>query len=181
MNCINNVPDEIDTNFRATQDFIKGLAQKFDYRYNNLLMQPRESIKTISYLGKTISKNTRRQNKELTWGFFYWSSKSPPRDLYVSVEEVWVAHQEPAPSRVSFNCFLPLLALASFLTEVKRTFTNFPMAHHNFGSSWAMPGHLGGTSKSNKCYEDCFTKLKCSQRISHSTLTWISHKSYKPH
>jgi hypothetical protein len=66
MNCINNVPDEIDTNFRATQDFIKGLAQKFDYRYNNLLMQPKESIKAISYLGKTISKNTRRQNKELT-------------------------------------------------------------------------------------------------------------------
>jgi hypothetical protein len=35
------------------------------------------------------------------------------------------------------------------------------------------------TSKSNKCHKDCFTKLKCSQRGSHSTLTWISHKPHK--
>jgi hypothetical protein len=57
------------------------------------------------------------------------------------------------------------LTLGSFLAEAKRkrTFTNFPMAHHNLGCSRATPSHLGGfTSKSNKCYEDCFTKIKCS-------------------
>jgi hypothetical protein len=53
------------------------------------------------------------------------------------------------------------------------TFTNFSTAHHNLGSSKATPSHLGGfTSKSNKYYENCFTKLKCSQRGSHATLTW---------
>jgi hypothetical protein len=70
------------------------------------------------------------------------------------------------------TAFLTSLSLASFLLEEKRTFTNFPMTHHNLGSSRAMPSHLGGfTSKSNKCHEDCFTKLKCSQRGSHSTLS----------
>jgi hypothetical protein len=78
--------------------------------------------------------------------------------------------------------FLTLLALASFLVEVKQTFTNFPMAHHNLGSSRVMPSHLGGfTYKSNKCHEDCFTKLKCSQREYDSTQTWIYYKSLKPH
>jgi hypothetical protein len=48
-----------------------------------------------------------------------------------------------------------------------------------------MPSHLGGfTFKSNKCHEDCFTKLKCSsahkQDLTQS-LAWISHKSHKPH
>jgi hypothetical protein len=68
--------------------------------------------------------------------------------------------------------FLTSLAFASFLSEVKRTFTNFPMTHHNLESSRAMPSRLGGfTFKSNKCYQDCFTKLKCSQRGSHPTLS----------
>jgi hypothetical protein len=59
--------------------------------------------------------------------------------------------------------FLTSLALASFLAEVKRTFTNFLTAHHNLGSSRATPSHLGRfTSKGNKCHKDCFTKLKCS-------------------
>jgi hypothetical protein len=59
--------------------------------------------------------------------------------------------------------FLTSLALASFLAEAKRTFTNFFVAHHNIGRSRVMPSRLGGfTSKSNKCHEDCFTKLKCS-------------------
>ena len=59
--------------------------------------------------------------------------------------------------------FLTSLALASFLAEAKRTFTNFPTAHHNLGSSRATPSRLGGfTSKSNKCHKDCFTKIKCS-------------------
>jgi hypothetical protein len=106
--------------------------------------------------------------------------------------------------------FLIPLALISFLVEAKRTFINFPMTHHNLGSCRAMPSHIGGfTSKSNKCHKDCFTKLKCSQKgssslegftsksnkchgdyftklkysqkRSHSILTWISHKSHKPH
>jgi hypothetical protein len=59
--------------------------------------------------------------------------------------------------------FLTSLALDPFLAEAKRTFTNFPMTHHNLGSSRATPSRLGGfTSKSNKCHEVCFTKLKCS-------------------
>jgi hypothetical protein len=66
---------------------------------------------------------------------------------------------------------------SSFLVEVKRTFINFLTAHHNLGSSIVTPSHLGDfTSKSNKCHKDWFTKLKCSQREYHSTLTWISHK-----
>jgi hypothetical protein len=78
--------------------------------------------------------------------------------------------------------FLTPLALSFFLVEAKQTFTNFPTAHHNLGRSRATPSHLGGfTSKSNKCNEDYFTKLKCSQRGSHSTHTWIYHKSLKPH
>jgi hypothetical protein len=81
--------------------------------------------------------------------------------------------------------FLTSLALASFLSEVKQTFTNFPMAHHNLGTSRAMPSHLGGfTSNSNKCHKDCFTKLKYSSAHKEDLtqpLAWISHKSHKPH
>jgi hypothetical protein len=78
--------------------------------------------------------------------------------------------------------FLTPLALASFLADMKLTFTNIPMAHHNLESSTVMPIRLGGfTSKSKKCHENCFTKLKCSQKGSHSTQTWIYHKSIKPH
>jgi hypothetical protein len=78
--------------------------------------------------------------------------------------------------------FLASLALASLLAEVKQTLTNFPTAHHNLGSSRTMPRRLGGFSfKSNKCHKDYFTKLKCSQRGSHSTLAWIFHKSTKPY
>jgi hypothetical protein len=59
------------------------------------------------------------------------------------------------------------------------------MAHHNLGSSRVMPSHLGGfTSKSYKCHEDCFTKLKCSSARKEDLtqpLAWISHKSHKPH
>jgi hypothetical protein len=68
-------------------------------------MQPRGLNKAISYSSKSESKNTRRQPKEWTWWFIYQSSESPPRDPDVSVEEAWVAHQGPTPSRVSFNLF----------------------------------------------------------------------------
>jgi hypothetical protein len=48
-----------------------------------------------------------------------------------------------------------------------------------------MPSRLGGfTSKSNKCHEDYFTKLKCSSAHKEDLtqpLAWISHKSHKPH
>jgi hypothetical protein len=40
------------------------------------------------------------------------------------------------------------------------------------------------TSKSNKCHEDCFKKLKCSSAHKEDLtqpLAWISHKSLKPH
>jgi hypothetical protein len=85
------------------------------------------------------------------------------RDPYVSIEVARVSHQVLTPRRVSFNRFLTSLALSSFLSEVKRTFTNFLTAHHNLGSSSSMPSRLGGfISKSNKCHKDCFTKLKCS-------------------
>jgi hypothetical protein len=83
------------------------------------------------------------------------------------------------------TAFLTSLALASFLLEAKWTFTNFPMAHNNLRSSMVTPRHLGGFAfKSNKCHEDCFTKLKCSS-VHKGDLTqplaWISHKSHKPH
>jgi hypothetical protein len=81
--------------------------------------------------------------------------------------------------------FLTSLTTASFLSKVKRAFTNFPTAHHNLGSSRAMPSCLGGfTSKSNKCHEDCFIRLKCSTAHKEDLtqpLAWISHKSHKPH
>jgi hypothetical protein len=81
--------------------------------------------------------------------------------------------------------FLTSLALASFLSEGKWTFTNISTAHHNLGSSREMLSHLGGfTSKSNKYHEDCFTKLKCSSAHREDLtqpLAWISHKSLKPH
>jgi hypothetical protein len=48
-----------------------------------------------------------------------------------------------------------------------------------------MPSRIGGfTFKSNKCYEDCFTKLKCSSAHKKDLtqhLAWISHKSHKHH
>jgi hypothetical protein len=83
------------------------------------------------------------------------------------------------------TAFLTSLAFASFLSEAKQTFTNFPTAHHNLESSRAMPSHLGGfTSKSNKCHKDCFIKLKCSSAHKEDLtqpLAWTSHKSLKPH
>jgi hypothetical protein len=87
--------------------------------------------------------------------------------------------------RSLLTALLTSLALASFLLEAKRTFTNFPTAHHNLGSSWVMTNHLGGfTSKSNKYHEDCFTNLKYSSAHKDDLtqpLAWISHKSLKPH
>jgi hypothetical protein len=63
------------------------------------------------------------------------------------------------------------LTLASFLAKAKRTFINFPTAHHNLGNYRAMPSHLGGfISKSNKCHKDCFTKLKCSNTHTEDSL-----------
>jgi hypothetical protein len=115
-------------------------------------MQPRESIKTISYLGKSVSRNTRRQTKGLARGFIYRSSESPPRDPYVSVEEDWVAQQEPTPSRVSFN-FFPHSTRSCLFPCGGKVYLNFLIAQHNLGSSRTMPSHLGGfTSKSNKCF-----------------------------
>jgi hypothetical protein len=145
-------------------------------------MQPRGLSKATSYSSKLESRNKNRQTKRWTRWFVCWSSESPQRCPYVSVEVAWVAHQEPTPSRVSFNRFPHSTISSSFLAEVKQTFTNFFTAHHNLVSSRVTPSRLGGfTSKSNKYHEDCFTNLQCSQRGSHSTLTWISHKSHKPH
>jgi hypothetical protein len=78
--------------------------------------------------------------------------------------------------------FLTSLALTSFLAEAKRTFTNFLTAHHNLGISKVMPSRLGDfTSKSNKCHEDCFAKLKCSNHsqrgISQPKLGFITNHS----
>jgi hypothetical protein len=45
-----------------------------------------------------------------------------------------------------------------------------------------MPSRLGGfTSKSNKCHEDCSTKLKCSSVHKEDLTQPISHKSHRPH
>jgi hypothetical protein len=68
--------------------------------------------------------------------------------------------------------FVISLNLAYFLSEAKRIFINFFTSHHNLGSSGVTPSHLEDfTSKNNKCHEDCFTKLKCSQRGCHLTLS----------
>jgi hypothetical protein len=86
------------------------------------------------------------------------------RDSYISVAVAWVAHQEPAPSQASFNhfphttssCFFPCRGEADLHKLFDRRKVTTFLAE-------AMPRHLGGfTSKSSKCYEDCFTKLKCS-------------------
>jgi hypothetical protein len=88
-------------------------------------------------------------------------------------------------ARYLSTAFLTSLALTSFLSNAKRTFTNFFTAHHNLGSSRATPSHLGGfTSKSNKYHEDCYTKLKCSSAHKEDLtqpLACISHKSHEPH
>jgi hypothetical protein len=78
--------------------------------------------------------------------------------------------------------FLTSLDLASFLADVKWTFTNFLMAHHNLESSRATSSRLGGfNSKSNKYHEDCFTKLKYSnhsqREISQPKLGFITNHS----
>jgi hypothetical protein len=78
--------------------------------------------------------------------------------------------------------FLTSLALASFLLEVKRAFTNILMSHHNLRSSRSTPSHLEGfTSKSNKYHKDCFTKFKCSSAHKENSLNpplsfLINHK-----
>jgi hypothetical protein len=83
------------------------------------------------------------------------------------------------------TAFCTSLALASLLSEVKRTFTNFPKTHHMLGSSRAMPSHLGGfTSESIKWHKDCFTNIKCSSAHKEDSLNpplTISQKSQDPH
>jgi hypothetical protein len=85
------------------------------------------------------------------------------RDPYVSVEVAWVAHQEPTPSRVSFNHFPHFTSSCFFPCGGEADLHKLSTAHHNLGSSRVTPSRLGDfTSKSNKCHEDCFTKLKYS-------------------
>jgi hypothetical protein len=127
-------------------------------------MQPKESIKTISYLGKSVSRTH--------WGKLNdWH-----KNLFVEVQNRYIISMSPLRkpelptksqlyARSLSTTFLTPLVLPSFLTEAKHIFTNFPTAHHNLGSSRVTASHLGGfTSKSNKCHKDCFTKLKCSNR-----------------
>jgi hypothetical protein len=49
--------------------------------------------------------------------------------------------------RSLLTIFSSPLALASFLAEVKQTFTNFHMAHHNLGSSRASPPTVTNATK----------------------------------
>jgi hypothetical protein len=60
--------DEFDTNLELLKISYK-VNFKDDQRYNNLFMQPIESIETISYSSNSNSKNTRRKTKGLTRGF----------------------------------------------------------------------------------------------------------------
>jgi hypothetical protein len=105
-------------------------------------------------------------------------------DPYVSVKKAWIAHKANSNRSLS-TTFLTPLALASFFSEAKRTFTNFPKTHHMLRSSRVTPSRLGGfTSKSNKCHKDCFTKIKCSSAHKEDSLKpplRISHKSQDPH
>jgi hypothetical protein len=102
------------------------------------------------------------------------------RDPYVSIKEAWVAHKANSKPGLFTS-----LALSSFLSEAKQTFTSFPKTHHTLRSSRATSSHLGGfTSKSNKCHKDCFIKIKCSSAHKEDSLNpphRISHKSYDPH
>jgi hypothetical protein len=147
-------------------------------------MQLIELIETINHSSNLDSKNTRRQTKQLTRRFICRSSKSPPMILTSQLRKIELLTR-PTPSRVFFNCVPHLLALASFLSEVNRTFTNFSNTHHTLGSSRAMPSRLGGfTSKSNKYHKYCFTKIKCSSAHKEDSLNTplrISQRSQDPH
>jgi hypothetical protein len=141
-------------------------------------MQPIELIETINHSSNLDSKNTRRQTKQLIWGFVCQSSKSSS-----------VIPTSPLSGQLQAGslstAFLTSLALASFLSEAKQIFTNFPKTHRTLGSSRAIPSRLEDfTSKSNKCNKDCFTKLKCSSTHKENSLNpplRFSHKSEDPH
>jgi hypothetical protein len=120
-----------------------------------------------------------------TWGFFLPKFGITTHDPYVSVEAAWISHQVLTASRVSFNRFTHFTNSSSFLSEMKRTFINFPTVNHNLGSSRVTPSLLGGfTSKSNKCHKDYFAKLKYSSAHKEDSLNpplSFSHKSQDPH
>jgi hypothetical protein len=148
-------------------------------------MQPIELIETINYSSNLDSKNTRRQTKQLIWGFICWSSESSSMIPTSPLRKLELLTR-PTPSRVSFNCFPHFTSSCFFpFREVKQIFTNFPKTHHTLGSSMVTPSRLGGfTSKSNKCNKDCFTKLKCSSTHKEDSLNpplRFSHKSQDPH
>jgi hypothetical protein len=107
------------------------------------------------------------------------------RDPYVSVEVAWIAHQVLTPSRVSFNRFPHFSTSCFFSFGCEADLHKLPTAHHNLGSSRAMPCHLGGfIFKSNKYHKDCFIKLKCSSAHKEDSLNpplRFSHKSQDPH
>jgi hypothetical protein len=129
----------------------------------NLLMQPRGLSKTTSYSSKLESKNTRRQTKGWTQDLFaedrnhqHVIRTSPLRNLELpSKSQLKAGSLSTAFLTPLISCFFPCRGE----TDLHKLFT----AHHNLGSSRVTPSHLGGfTSKSNKCHEDCFTKLKWS-------------------
>jgi hypothetical protein len=119
-----------------------------------------------------------RQNKGFTRGFICWSFESPNCDIYVSVEEAWITHQEPTPSRVSFNRFLHstklLLLSLQMWNRYSQTFSWFTTTLGALG--WCLSVYDASPPIVTNV-----TKVKCSQRGSHSTQTWISHKSQKHH
>jgi hypothetical protein len=119
-------------------------------------MQPRGLSNGNKLLKQVGEQEHKRANQRMNMVISLLKFEITPRDPYVSVEVTWVAHQEPTLNRVSFNRF------PHFTSSYFFPYGGEADLHHNLGSSRAMPTCLGGfTSKSNKCNEDCFTKLKC--------------------
>jgi hypothetical protein len=140
---------------------------------SNLLMQPRGLSKPISYLSKSVSKNTRRQIRGWTRRSICWRFKSPTRDPNISVEEAWVAHQEPTPSRVSFKHFPnSTKLLLHSLRRSSRPSQTFSQLSTTLGAQ--------RVTNVMKIASQSLSAQRLTKRIL-STQTWISHKSYKPH
>jgi hypothetical protein len=147
-------------------------------------MQPIESKETINHSSNLDSKNTRRQTNNWHEDLFAKVWNHHPWSLRLYWGRLSCSQGQLQAGSV-LTAFLTSLALASFLSEAKRTFTNFFKTHHTLGSSRVTSSCLGGfTFKSNKCHKDRFTKIKCSSAHKEDSFNpplRISHKSQDPH
>jgi hypothetical protein len=147
-------------------------------------MQPIQSIETINHSSNLNSKNTRRQIKQLTRWFICRSLESPPV-IPVSPLRKLELLIRPTPRQVSFNRFPHFTSSCFFPFKGEANLHKLFQDSSHAWESRATPSHLGSfTSKSNRCYKDWFTKLKCSSTHKEDSLNpslRISHKSQDPH